>query len=263
MQAIVSALGGPWITAVLLLATRIAVVLLLTPILYAVSMPALVRLLVTLALACVLAMPFGAQAAVDVQDTGALAVALLHEAAVGATLGLGVLMAFAGFALAGRLVDVQIGFGIAQVFDPATRTRLPIVSAVFGLLAAVFFFLVDGHHALLRGIAFSVERIPVGRPWAAGAAADPLLHQGAGLFALGFALASPVVLGLLLVEFALGVVSRNLPQMNMLVVGIPVKILVGLFALSVWAAGFGIPARRLYEGIHRAWSAWFAAAGVR
>lgn len=263
MQAVVAVLGGPWIAAVLLLAARIAAALLLTPVLYALSMPALVRLLATLSLACVLAMPFAARAAVDVQDTGALVVALMREAAIGATLGLGILMAFAGFALAGRLVDVQAGFGIAQVFDPATRSRVPIVSAVFGLLAVVFLFLVDGHHALLRGIAYSVERFPVGHPWSASVAAEPLLRQGAGLFALGFALAAPVVLGLLLVEFALGVISRNLPQMNMLALGIPLKILVTLFALSAWAAGFGAPARRLYEGIYHAWTAWFAAGGTR
>lgn len=262
MQAIVTALGAPWLTGVLLLATRIAAVLLLTPILYAVNMPALVRVLMVVALSAVLALPL-ATPALSVHDTGALVSALLQEVIVGATLGLGILMAFAGFTLAGRLVDVQVGFGMAQVLDPLTRVQLPILSAVFGLVAVVFFFLVDGHHALLRGIAASVDRFPVGQAVTPGTAAEPLVRQGAALFALGFALAAPIVLGLLLVEFVLGVVARNLPQMNMLALGIPVKILVGLFALSAWAAGFGQPARRLYESIHQAWSAWFATGGVR
>jgi flagellar biosynthetic protein FliR len=242
----------------LLLATRIAAALLLTPLLYAVKMPALVRLVLVIAIACVLALPFAGSARVDLRDTAALAAALAHEAAIGAILGLGILMAFAGFAMAGRLVDLQVGFGIAQVFDPQTQARVPVLSAVFGLLAAVFFFAVDGHHALLRGIAFSVERFPAGTGLPLGAAADPLLRQGAALFALGFALASPVVLGLLLVEFVLGVIARNLPQANMLFLGMPVKVMVGLFALSAWVAGFGPPARRLYESIYQAWSAWFA-----
>ncbi|HEX2547976.1 MAG TPA: flagellar biosynthetic protein FliR, partial [Ramlibacter sp.] len=91
----------------------------------------------------------------------------------------------------------------------------------------------------------------------------PITRQVGALFLLGFALAAPVVLGLLLVDFALGIVSRNLPQMNMLVLGIPVKILVGLLALTVWAAGFGAPAARLYAGIYQAWTAWFQAGGTR
>ncbi|MFI4928357.1 MAG: flagellar biosynthetic protein FliR, partial [Burkholderiales bacterium] len=114
------------------------------------------------------------------------------------------------------------------------------------------------HHALLRGIAFSVERFPVGGGWVLGSAAEPMVRQGAGLFTLGFALASPVVLGLLLLDFVLAVVSRNLPQMNIFMVGLPLKITLGLLSLSVWAAGFGAPARRLYQAIYQAWNAWFA-----
>src|SRR3954452_2487211 len=234
MQGLVSLFGAAWITSVMLLATRIGAVLLLTPVLYAVRMPAAVRLLFVLAIAVVLALPFGTAAAAAPPDLGALVGAVLREAAIGATLGLGVLMAFAGFSLAGRLVDVQVGFGMAQILDPLTHARLPILSALFGLLAALFFFLVDGHHALLRGIAYSLKRFPLGGPASASSAADAVVRQGAGLFALGFALVAPIVLGLLLMEFMLGVIARNLPQMNMLATGVPAKILVGLFALSAW-----------------------------
>lgn len=263
MQGVVNLLGPAWITGVMLLATRIAAVLLLTPVLYAVRMPMLVRLLFVLAVACVLALPLAHASAPAVGDAGALLAAVLREAVIGATLGLGVLMAFAGFTLAGRLVDVQVGFGMAQVLDPLTRERLPILSAVFGLLGALFFFLVDGPHALLRGIAYSLERFPLGATSAASGAADAVLRQGAGLFALGFALVAPIVLGLLLVEFVLGVIARNLPQMNMLAMGIPLKILVGLFALAAWVLGLGAPARRLYDGIAQAWSAWLSTGGGR
>lgn len=253
---IVSALGQPWVTATLLLSARIAALLLLTPVLYAATLPVLVRVLFALGLACVIALPFSAGATVSVEDLGGLFQALLREALVGATLGLGILMAFGGFALAGPLVDVQIGFGIAQVFDPTTSSRVPVLSSVFALFAAVFFFLVDGHHAVLRGIAYSVERFPVGQPWQVATAAEPIAKEAAALFTLGFALASPIVLGLLLVDFALGAISRNLPQMNMLVMGVPVKVLAGLLALSVWASGFAAPAGRLYAEIYRTWTAW-------
>lgn len=263
MQDLVASLGTPWIATVMLLTVRIATVLLLTPLLYAVTMPMMVRALVVVALACIVAMPFGEAAAVQPADVGSLFAAMLREAGIGATLGLGILMAFAGFSLAGRLIDVQVGFGMAQVFDPLTRSRAPVLTAAFGLLAAVFFFIVDGHHALLRGVAHSVERFPIGGGWPQASAAEPLARHAAALFTLGFALAAPIVLGLLLVEFALGVVSRNLPQMNMLVMGIPVKILVGLLALAVWAAAFSTPAGKLYAGISRTWSEWFAAGGVR
>ncbi len=66
------------------------------------------------------------------------------------------------------------------------------------------------------------------------------------------------MLGLLLVDFALGAISRNLPQLNMLVLGVPVKIVAGLLALSVWAGGFGAPAGRLYAAIYATWMTWLA-----
>jgi flagellar biosynthetic protein FliR len=259
MNAIVATLGAGWIVAMLLLSARIAALLLMTPLLYAAALPLLVRVLMAVGFAWVIALPFAGSAGATPYAFGALLAALLRELVIGATLGLGVLMAFAGFALGGRLVDVQVGFGIAQVFDPTTRTRVPVLSSVFALFAAVFFFLVNGHHALLRGIAYSVERFPVGQAAPLATAAEPVARGAAALFTLGFALAAPVVLGLLLVDFALGVISRNLPQMNMLVLGVPVKIVAGLLALWAWAGTFGAPAQRLYAAIYRTWTAWLAA----
>jgi flagellar biosynthesis protein FliR len=89
------------------------------------------------------------------------------------------------------------------------------------------------------------------------------VRQMGALFALGFALAGPIVLVLLLLELTLGVLSRGLPQLNMLVLGIPLKILAGLLALSVWAGTLAAPAGRLYAGIFQAWMAWLPAGGTR
>lgn len=256
MADFLSALAMPWAANVLLLSARLSALLLMTPILHAVPLPASVRLLLVIGLSAVLALPFAGQPPLAA-DVGALFAAFLQELAVGATLGLGVLMAFAGFALAGRLIDVQVGFGMAQVFDPLTRTQIPVLTSLFTLAGVLLFFLLDGHHVLLRGVAFSLERFPLGQPWAVQDAAGPVLKQAAALFTLGFALAAPVVLSLLLVEFALGVVARNLPQVNMFVLAMPVKVLAGLLALSVWVAGMEGVTQRIHGQIHRTWSGMF------
>lgn len=256
MNELVSFLGASWVTAVLLLSVRIAALFLMTPLLYAVPVPAPVRVLLVVALASAISLPLAGTVQAP-SGLGALLTAAAGELALGATLGLGMLLAFAGFSLAGRLLDVQIGFGIGQVFDPVTRAQVPILTSVFDLLALMLFLVVNGHHALLRGIAYSVERFPIGRSWSLEGAAAPVLQQVAGLFTLGFALASPVVMCLLLVEFALGVVSRNLPQMNMLALGIPVKIVAGLLALALLAGTLGETSARLYASIFKTWTALF------
>jgi flagellar biosynthetic protein FliR len=260
MSDLLSILGVPWVSAVLLLCARLAALFLMTPLLYAVPMPGSVRVLFVLGLGTALALPFASGVAGLPTDLAGVIQAFLGEVALGATLGLGILMAFSGFDVAGRLLDVQIGFGMAQVIDPVTRRQVPVLSSIFGAFGLLLFFLVDGHHVLLRGIGLSLERFPIGRAWSLAGMAQPLLQQAAGLFALGFALAAPVVLSLLLLEFALGVVSRNLPQANMFALGIPVKIVAGLLALSIWAGGMGAVMLRVYGDIYRTWAAMFEAA---
>ena len=264
-----AALAQEGLVAAFLLSLRLGALLLLTPMLHAMRMPATVRVLLVVGLSTCLALGLPAAlapAAGLAAAPGQLMAAAFTELALGATLALGILAAFAAFSLAGRLLDVQIGFGIAQVLDPATSQPVPMLTSAFNLAAVMVFFLVNGHHALLRGVAYSLERFPLGQAWPIEAAAPAVLKQVGGLFSLGFALAAPVVVCLFLVELALGVVARNLPQMNMFVIGIPVKIVVGLLALSFWVGGMGDAMSRIYASIYRAWDGVFAAApppGVR
>jgi flagellar biosynthesis protein FliR len=259
-------LDTAWLATVLLLSLRLTATFLLTPILAAASVPAAVRVLLVVGLAAALslALPPGAvshSASAALSGGGALLRAGFTELALGATLALGILLAFAAFSLAGELLGVQIGFGLGQVIDPTSSKSVPILASAFTQLAVLTFFLVDGHHALLRGLAFSLERFPLGQPWPLQAAVAPLLKQVAGLFSLGFALAAPVTFCLLLVEMALGVVARQLPQMNMLTMGIPIKVVVGVLALSLWFGGAGPAMSRVYGSIYRSWDALFLADG--
>jgi flagellar biosynthesis protein FliR len=255
----VSDVGAAWLAGVALLALRVAATFMMTPVLYAMPLPAPVRMLLVLglsmALAAGLSVPPNAWA-----GWSTFMLAAIAEVALGATLGLGILLAFGAFSVAGQLLDIQLGFGMAQIIDPVTRRPIPILTSAFEYLAVVVFFLVNGHHALLRGIGYSLERFPVGAPWTLAHAVAPLLKQVGGLFSLGFALAAPVVFCVLLVEFALSVIGRNLPQMNMFTMGIPVKILAGLIALSLWFAGIGGVMTRVYASIATTWDAIFVAA---
>lgn len=254
--------GVTWVISTGLLSLRIAATFLMTPVFYALSLPTTVRTLTILASSVAIAAGLPTAHA-EWSGWSALLSAAIAEVSLGATLGLGVLLAFGAFSVAGQILDVQLGFGIAQVFDPTTQRPIPILTSAFGYLAVLIFFLIDGHHALLRGIGLSIERFPIGAPWSAAHAALPLLKQAAGLFALGFALAAPVVFCILLVEFVLGVVGRNLPQMNMFAMGIPVKIIAGLIALSMWFTGIGGVMTRVYAGIATTWDQMFAAVPVR
>ena len=257
-------LDTAWLMAVFLLSLRLSAVFLMTPLLAAASVPLTVRILLIVSLSAALhaAVPSASvpgSAATVVDGAGSLFRAGLSELALGATLALGILLAFAAFSMAGELLGVQIGFGLGQVIDPTSNASVPILASAYSQLAVVLFFLVNGHHALLRGVAYSLERFPLGQPWPVAAALTPILKQVSGLFALGVALAAPVAFSILLVDMALGVIARHLPQLNMLTLGIPLKIVVGLLALSLWFGRIGGVMTRVYDGIYRTWEETFEA----
>jgi flagellar biosynthetic protein FliR len=217
-------------------------------------MPAPFRVLLTLGLAAVLAGPLGAHP-VPLPDTAlGLLAAALAEGAVGGLLGFGLVAAFAAFAVAGRAMDLQIGFGAANLIDPTSRTRSPQLETMLNLLALAVFFGVDGHHALLRGFAASFERIP---PGAGLAGIDPgLLAAQFGIaFSTGLALAAPVLAFLLLIDLGLAIMSRAMPQMNVYFVALPLKIFAGVLMLALSLPHAGPVMGRVFASVFRFWSA--------
>ncbi|MFL6676185.1 MAG: flagellar biosynthetic protein FliR [Massilia sp.] len=253
--------------AAFFISVRLAALLLLTPALSPSQVPPSVRVLLVLGLSANLALGFAFSQSdmptVMPTDQAGIAMAVLTEAALGAVMALSVQLAFGAFSLAAALLDLQIGFGMAAVFDPVTRRQLPIVTTAMNLVAAMVFLLVNGHHALLRGVAFSLEHFPPGHPWAVEPVYGVLMKKVASLFGLGFSLAAPVACCLLFVEFTLGVISRNLPQMNIFVVGIPAKIVAGMIALAVWYGGAGVFMARIYQSIYSGWDEMFGVAKLR
>ena len=243
-----------WISAVLLCATRLSALLLATPVLQAMGLPFQVRVTLILVLSLSLVTGMGLAPAAPLSDVGALIGAAINELLTGALMAFGIFAAFAAFSFAGNALDLQIGFNIANVYDPVTRSQAPLLASLLGMLAVVLFFTLDAHHALLRGVAYSLERVPLGR---ALPLPEPLLiiKQFGTVFTLGLMLAAPVLFCLFMVELALAVLSRNLQQMNIFVLGAPIKIAVGLVILALSANHIGTVSKRIFDTIFTFWEA--------
>jgi len=243
------------VVAFVLLATRFGALLLMTPPIGGGAVPPMVRVAIVVALAACFnsLVPTPAQG----WDLWGVISAIAGEAALGATMALGLGLAFAAFSVGARVLDTQIGFGIGQVFDPATRQQMPVLTGAFAQLALVLFFSTDAPHGVLRGVVLGIQAYPPGSAWSARSAFMPVIGQVAGLFSLGFAMVAPVVFCLLLVEVGLGVISRSLPQMNMFVMSMPIKVLVGLTALAAWSAGSVGLLTRTHAAVFKGWEAMF------
>ncbi|PTT75270.1 type III secretion protein, partial [Pelomonas sp. HMWF004] len=150
------------------------------------------------------------------------------------------------------LLDLQMGFGIATVLDPVTRANAPMIGVALSMLGLSVFFASEGHHALLRGIVHTAQWVPPGAVWQLPSAA--LLVKVAGtMFSLAIVVMAPALFMLLLVELALDVMSRVMPQMNVLFVGIPVKVMVGLGTLALAAPGMAPAFRQVYASVFSFW----------
>ncbi len=253
-----------WIVVTLLVATRIAGATLFTPVFGPTRMPATVRVGLVLALAAfmaALAPPLSAPAVDSLRSLPGLAVACTLELLIGSTFACGLLVAYGATQVAGRILDFQVGFGAANVYDPSTRGFSPLIGTILGMTAIAVFLALDGHHALIRALALSLQTMPPGgafgaMPWSIA------LERSGVLFVMGLALAAPVMSALLLADIAIGVAARSLPQLNVFMLSLPLKVVLGVIGLAAAlrfnAALFGA----LWESTARTWSD-IAVAGSR
>jgi flagellar biosynthetic protein FliR len=224
-----------WVVAVLLIATRVGAATALSSVFGPIEVPAQVRVILALALAVFLV---GTEAgtAPAISSTAlvsgwGLALAAASELFIGATFAFGFMAAYAATQVSGRALDIQIGFGAANVLNPTTRTLAPLLGSLFGVVAVVGFLALDGHHVLIRALALSVTTIPPGTlayapNWSLIAAHSTVM------FTLGLSFAAPVMFALLLSDIAMGVFSRSMPQLNVFVLSFAVKIVLGLLGLA-------------------------------
>ncbi|WP_035268358.1 flagellar biosynthetic protein FliR [Desulfitibacter alkalitolerans] len=155
------------------------------------------------------------------------------EVVVGLTLAFLANMVFAAIRMAGEIIDIQMGFAMASVLDPQTQTRTTLMGQFKYMLAILIFLAVDGHHVLISALAHSYTLVPV-----ANVVIDPvislyILKTFVGMFALAFKIAAPIIAVLIIADIALGLVARTVPQLNVFILGFPLKTGLGMFAVAL------------------------------
>ncbi len=241
-----------FLVGVMLVTIRFSAVLLLTPLFAFAQIPVQFRTLFLVALATLMLLGLGVEPVNEISTTPALMKAALAEFVIGALLAFGVFSAFAAFLFGGRMLDFQMGFGVANLIDPATNTQGPLIGTVLNMMGVIVFFLLDGHHMLIRGLAYSLERLPPG-VLLQDMNVTALIAQFGVMFVYGLAIVAPAVLVLLLLDVGMAVAARTMPQVNMFIVGIPLKIFVGLVVLAVSLNYMAPLLEKIYASIFHYW----------
>ncbi|MGZ9243978.1 MAG: flagellar biosynthetic protein FliR, partial [Candidatus Binatia bacterium] len=152
-----------------------------------------------------------------------LFMALAGEIFLGLMLGWLAQMLFAGVRLAGQAIESKSGLGLIQLFDPHEGGQTGVFSAFLELIAGMIFFAVNGHHLLIQALASSYTVFPLAGEKFMGRVAAGLVNSAGEIFTIALRISAPVLIGLLLTDIVLGIISRAIPQMNVFMVAQPVQ----------------------------------------
>jgi len=225
--------------AFLLVLCRITAFFVTAPLLSMRSVPAQFRIGIAFFMALFTFMSINVE---FMQIDAAYILMVLREVLIGILLGFVAYLFFAVVQVSGSFVDMQMGFGIANVIDPMTGTQSPLIGNLKFMLAILLFLALDGHHYLLTAIMNSYEWVPLDNAFFnriyEGSISTFLIKTLGTMFVLAFQMTAPMIVALFLVDVGLGMLARSAPQFNVFILGLPLKNMIGFIVMLVMVPGF-------------------------
>lgn len=176
-------------------------------------------------------------------------VLVLREIFIGFTIGFISTIFFSAIWIAGQLIDTQIGFGMVNVIDPQNSIQIPLMGNFKNILALLVFFVLDGHHTLIKIIALSYDIVPLGEAKVTQELTNLIVKFFANSFVLAVKIALPIIAITFLAEVAFGILVKTVPQMNVFIVGIPIKIFIGLIAILIFLPIYISSLKGIYDNM--------------
>ena len=174
----------------------------------------------------------------------------IKELLIGFMIGFISYLFFSVFFIVGQIIDVQIGFCIVSVLDPQSNIQIPITGNFYQIIATLVFLVVDGHHFLIDALVKSYTYVPIGQLTLSTGMVSQFISIIGKLFILGFKMGSPVIVTIILVDVLLGILTKSMPQMNVFVVGMPLKIAVGLALVILTLPVFLITLHHIFNTMY-------------
>ena len=135
--------------------------------------------------------------------------------------------------MAGKVMDMQVGFAVVNVMDPTSGQQIPLIGSFLYNLGIIVFLVTNGHHMIITALAESFRVVPLLTMQPNLSLTMIMVNFTNCIFVTGMKIAMPVTFAILLVNVALGILARTMPQMNIFVVGIPLQLMVGVSILAM------------------------------
>ncbi len=174
-----------------------------------------------------------------------------EEVLIGLAMGFVMTLVFGAIQVAGQVMDLQTGFGMMNIFNPAMETQFPVFGFFLFILAVMCLLVTGGHRTMLLALASTYEHVPVGGFVARPALAFEVARWGRALFADGIMIAAPVAAAMLLAYVIMGLLGRVVPQIQLFVVGFPVTIATSLFLMAFMIGAYVYVLDGMFERMFR------------
>lgn len=212
---------------------RVSIVLFLLPFFGGNSIPKTVKAALTIVLAIAIWPYVKVDGALMPSSPWNIAIMILGEMVLGLCMGIAVHVMFSAIQTGGNFIGVQMGFSMVNVLDPLTGTNESVTAHFLYMTAILVFLSLNGHLYLLSAMVDSFKHVPPGQLFISSKLTAQILTISKDLFILAVKVASPIIASIFVVDLSLALISKMAPQMNVLMLGFPLKILVGFFFLSM------------------------------
>jgi len=179
----------------------------------------------------------------------AMGVSVAGEILLGLVIGFSVKLIFAGIQLAGQLAGYQMGMALANVMDPSSSQQVPLLAQFNNLIALLIFITINAHYWFIRALAHSFQLVPPLNVNFSGSLMEHLIKMSGNMFVIGIQIGAPVIASLLITSVAFGLIARTVPQMNVFIVAMPLKIAVGLLFLGFSLPYFSAFLEKIFNGL--------------
>lgn len=218
----------------LLMLTRCSGIFLIAPFFGSLNIPVMVRAAAAFLFAVVLFPVVDGLGPVEAPTSVLMyTAAVLEELFIGWLIGFVAYVCFSAIHMAGKVMDMQVGFAIVNVMDPTSGQQIPLIGSFLYNLGLIVFLVTNGHHMIITALAESFRVVPLLTMQPNLSLTMIMVNFTNGVFVTGMKIAMPVTFAILLVNVALGILARTMPQMNIFVVGIPLQLMVGVGILAM------------------------------
>lgn len=166
-------------------------------------------------------------------DALSLTVAVLGEMLFGLAVGIVLQLAYHVITFAGGQISFMMGFSLASAIDPQSGVSMPIINQFLSLLALMVLLIFDLHHWILLYASESISAVPLGGFLMTPSLFQYIMHAMTNMFVVGFMIAFPITALSMLADLIFGMLMKTMPQFNLLVIGMPIKIAVSFIVLMV------------------------------